>query len=48
VAYQDVMLWNGQFGGTGTNAGTEDNWTIDTPKEANNFGFQGVETQVIA
>ena len=48
VAYQDVMLWNGQFGATGTNAGTEANWTIDTPKEANNFGFQGVETQVIA
>ena len=48
VAYQDVMLWNGQFGATGTNAGTEDNWTVGTPKEANNFGFQGVETQVIA
>lgn len=48
VAYQDVMLWNGQFGATGTNAGTESNWTIGTPKEANNLGFQGVETQVIA
>lgn len=48
VAYQDVMLWNGQFGATGTNAGTESNWTVDTPKEANNFGFQGVENQVIA
>ncbi len=47
-AYQDVMLWNGQFGATGTNEGTESNWTIGTPKEANNFGFQGVETQVIA
>ncbi|MBT8271754.1 MAG: cytochrome-c peroxidase [Flavobacteriaceae bacterium] len=48
VAYQDVMLWNGQFGATGTNEGTESNWTVGTPKEANNFGFQGVETQVIA
>ena len=47
-AYQDVMLWNGQFGATGTNEGTEANWTVGTPKEANNFGFQGVETQVIA
>lgn len=48
VAYQDVMLWNGRLGGTGTNAGTEANWTIGTPLENNNFGFQGVETQVIA
>ncbi|NNF81861.1 MAG: cytochrome-c peroxidase, partial [Flavobacteriaceae bacterium] len=48
VAYQDVMLWNGQFGATGTNEGTEASWTVCTPKENNNFGFQGVETQVIA
>lgn len=47
-AYQDVMLWNGQFGGTGTNAGTEANWTVGTPKENNNLGFQGLETQAIA
>lgn len=25
AAYQDIMLWNGQFGGRGTNAGTEMN-----------------------
>lgn len=48
VAYQDVMLWNGQFGGTGTNQGTETNWTVGTPKEVNNLGFEGVETQAIA
>ena len=48
VAFQDVMLWNGQFGATGTNEGTEGSWTVGTPKEANNFGFQGIETQVIA
>lgn len=48
VAYQDVMLWNGQFGGTGTNAGTEANWTVGTPKENNSLGFEGVETQAIA
>ena len=48
VAYQDVMLWNGQFGGTGTNQGTEANWTIGTPKAVNNLGFEGVETQAIA
>ncbi|WP_282088554.1 cytochrome-c peroxidase [Aquimarina algiphila] len=44
VAYQDVMLWNGQFGGTGTNAGTEANWT-NIPE--NFLGFQGVEIQAI-
>ncbi|MFK7780941.1 cytochrome-c peroxidase [Psychroserpens sp.] len=48
VAYQDVMLWNGQFGATGTNEGTEANWTVGTPKEVNNLGFEGVETQAIA
>ncbi|MCK8481918.1 cytochrome-c peroxidase [Psychroserpens algicola] len=48
VAYQDVMLWNGQFGGTGTNQGTEANWTVGTPKEVNNLGFEGVEIQAIA
>jgi cytochrome c peroxidase len=48
VAYQDVMLWNGQFGATGTNQGTEANWTVGTPKETNNLGFEGVETQAIA
>ncbi|RZS99561.1 cytochrome-c peroxidase [Aquimarina brevivitae] len=44
VAYQDVMLWNGQFGATGTNAGTEANWT-NIPE--NNLGFQGIEVQAI-
>ncbi|WP_103069139.1 cytochrome-c peroxidase [Aquimarina sediminis] len=44
VAYQDVMLWNGQFGGTGTNAGTESNWTNI---QENFLGFQGVEVQAI-
>lgn len=33
TAYQDVMLWNGQFGATKTNAGTEAHWTPETPKE---------------
>lgn len=48
TAYQDVMLWNGQFGGTGTNAGTEDRWTPETPIANNELGFQGIETQAIA
>ena len=48
TAYQDVMLWNGQFGGVKTNLGTETNWTKGTPKEINNLGFEGLETQAIA
>lgn len=48
AAYQKVMLWNGQFGATGNNIGTEANWTAGTPKETNNLGFEGVEIQAIA
>ena len=42
------MLWNGQFGGTDMNQGPTANPTIGTPKENNNLGFEGVETQAIA
>lgn len=48
VAYQELMLWNGQFGATGDNVGTEDKWTIGTPKEVNNLGYQGIEIQAVA
>lgn len=48
TAYQDVMLWNGQFGATKTNAGTEAHWTADTPKAENFLGFEGLETQALA
>ena len=48
TAYQKIMLWNGQFGATGLNTGTESAWTFDTPKETNFLGFEGVETQAIA
>lgn len=47
-AYQPVMLWNGQFGATDVNVGTEDQWTEDTPKAINHLGFEGLETQAIA
>lgn len=47
-AYQKLMLWNGQFGATGVNIGTESEWTPDTPKEINTLGFEGLETQAIA
>lgn len=48
VAYQTNILWNGQFGATGVNIGTEANWTVGTPKEKNFLGFEGTETQAIA
>ena len=48
TAYQKLMLWNGQFGATDQNIGTETQWTPGTPKETNNLGFEGVETQAIA
>jgi len=48
VAYQKNMLWNGQFGANGENAGTEQYWTEDSPKAINNLGYEGVETQAIA
>ena len=48
TAYQEAMLWNGQFGATGVNAGTEAGWTAGTPKETNQLGYQGLETQAIA
>jgi len=48
TAYQELMLWNGQFGGLGDNLGTEDKWTPGTPKESNQLGMHGLETQVHA
>lgn len=47
-AYQEVMLWNGQFGATGINADTKRNWTLGTPIANNLLGYQGLETQAIA
>ena len=48
IAYQKNTLWNGQFGATGVNEGTENLWTVGTPKEKNFLGFEGVEIQAIA
>jgi cytochrome c peroxidase len=48
TAYQEVVLWNGQFGAVGPNAGTEARWTPGTPLESNLLGFHGLETQAHA
>ena len=48
VAYQPLMLWNGQFGAGSLNEGTESEWAYDTPIETNFLGYEGVETQAIA
>ena len=48
VAFQTNLLWNGQFGATNLNEGTEDLWKEDTPIATNHLGFEGVETQAIA
>jgi len=48
VAYQENQLWNGQFGATFLNEGTEDQWTEETPKFVNFLGYEGTEIQAIA
>ena len=48
IAYQKNVLWNGQFGATGMNVGTEDQWAYGTPIEENYLGYEGTETQAIA
>ncbi len=47
-AYQPNQLWNGQFGATHLNVGTESKWTEGTPKAVNLLGFEGLETQAVA
>jgi len=48
VAYQTNMLWNGQFGATAANVGTESEWPMEGPIATNRLGYEGVETQAIA
>ncbi len=47
-AWQEAMIWNGQFGAVGVNEGTEDRWAMGTPIFNNFFGHHGLETQAIA
>lgn len=48
IAYQPNILWNGQFGATHLNVGTETQWEYGTPKATNLLGYEGTETQAIA
>lgn len=48
VAYQEAMLWNGQFGATGINENTGEAWVYGTPIEVNYLGYEGTESQAIA
>ncbi len=48
TAYQEAMLWNGQFGGTDINRGTEMSWMDGMPTAMNHMGYEGVETQAMA
>ena len=47
VAYVTNTFWNGQFGATGVNIGTEDVWADDVATNRNHLGMQGIETQNI-
>lgn len=47
-AYQELMLWNGQFGGIGENLDFQDKWTEGTPIAMNHLGYEGLEIQAIA
>ena len=48
IAYQTNILWNGQFGATALNAGTEALWPEGTPIAVNELGYEGTEIQAIA
>lgn len=47
-AYQEAQLWNGQFGATGVNMGTEAKWVNENPISNNHLGYEGLEIQAIA
>ncbi|MFT6784000.1 MAG: cytochrome c peroxidase [Saprospiraceae bacterium] len=45
VAYVTNTFWNGQFGATGVNKGTEGVWDHEEDTKLNHLGFEGIETQ---
>ena len=47
VAYVENTTWNGRFGSTGVNVGTEDRWEINPDLHVNEEGFAALESQNI-
>lgn len=47
VAFVENTTWNGRFGSTGVNVGTEDRWDLDPALHVNEEGFAALETQNI-
>ncbi len=45
VAYVENTFWNGQFGATAVNEGTQELWHQNEATELNFEGFHGIETQ---
>ena len=45
VAYVTNTFWNGQFGATDVNIGTESVWDLEEDTKLNHLGLQGIETQ---
>jgi len=45
VAYVTNTFWNGQFGGSDVNVGTEDLWDLREDTHLNGLGFAAIETQ---
>lgn len=48
IAFQSNVLWNGQFGATALNEGTESVWPDEGPIAVNRLGYEGTEIQAIA
>ena len=48
VAYQTNLFWNGQFGATAVNEGTESLWPAEGPTSVNHLGYEGTESAAIA
>ena len=47
VAYVENTTWNGRFGSSGVNIGTEDRWALDSTLHVNEEGFAALESQNI-
>jgi len=45
VAFVTNTFWNGQFGGGGSNVGTEGVWDLLEETELNHLGYEAIETQ---